>query len=273
MRWIGGAIAVILLAPLLIMMPMVAASGPIAPASQIQVYQDVAATIDGLAWQELMALAAVLTDQDLSKMTRDEIEDLAHLFCESEDCRTLHTLDEVMEELGLTQSERDLAHELLDSLTLLDGLIGAQLSADTPCAEGEWEPNKAADWRWPVPGYYTITSCYGLRVDPVYGTPGAMHAGLDIGAAIGTPVVAARDGEVIEAGWAGVYGLSVVIDHGLLGMTRYAHMDEIKVSKGQRVRVGEVIGTVGNTGKSTGPHLHFEWIVDGRTYDPINLYR
>lgn len=105
-----------------------------------------------------------------------------------------------------------------------------------------------------------ITSLFGFRTHPISGDQ-RFHAGTDIGAAQGTPVLAAQDGRVSSAGYAGGYGLMVVLNHGLKETqleSRYAHLSEILVEPDAEVKKGDVIGLVGSTGNSTGPHLHFE---------------
>ncbi|GAB2690663.1 hypothetical protein GCM10027194_26340 [Thalassiella azotivora] len=115
-----------------------------------------------------------------------------------------------------------------------------------------------------------VTSRYGNRTHPVYGT-GRMHTGVDFAAADGA-ITAAADGVVTEAGSAGGYGLMTVIEHtapdGSTIETRYAHQSRIGVSVGERVTRGQVIGRIGSTGVSTGPHLHFEVLRNGTHLDP-----
>jgi murein DD-endopeptidase MepM/ murein hydrolase activator NlpD len=96
-----------------------------------------------------------------------------------------------------------------------------------------------------------------------------MHEGIDLGAPEGTPIHAAASGTVIYAGWMGGYGNLTVIDHGGGIATAYGHQSSIAVATGQQVTQGEVIGYVGSTGHSTGPHLHFEVRVDGSAVDPL----
>ncbi len=110
---------------------------------------------------------------------------------------------------------------------------------------------------WPT---YThlLTSYYGMRTDPVSGVIYRLHAGVDIGAAWGTQIWAAAGGTVILAGWNGGYGNCVMVNHGNGYTTVYGHMSSIAVSYGQTVSMGSVLGYVGSTGNSTGPHLHFE---------------
>jgi murein DD-endopeptidase MepM/ murein hydrolase activator NlpD len=114
-------------------------------------------------------------------------------------------------------------------------------------------------------------SGYGWRIDPVYGTR-KFHSGMDFSANPGTAVYATGDGTVVQAGWEGLYGNMVVINHGFGYVTKYAHMSVIKVHRGQKVVRGEVIGGVGNTGKSTGPHLHYEVHYKGQVMNPVNYY-
>ncbi len=114
-------------------------------------------------------------------------------------------------------------------------------------------------------------SGYGWRVDPIYNTR-KFHEGMDFSAAIGTPVYATGNAVVKETGWQQGYGNTIVLDHGYGYITRYAHLSQILVSKGQQVVRGENIGKVGNTGKSTGPHLHYEVIYKGQVQNPVNYY-
>lgn len=116
-----------------------------------------------------------------------------------------------------------------------------------------------------------MASGYGYRTDPIYGTS-RFHEGLDYSAAVGTPVYATGDGRVTEAGWSSGYGLSVDINHDFGYLTRYAHLSEILVKPGQEVHRGDLIGKVGNTGKSTGPHLHYEVRLNGQPQNPVNYY-
>lgn len=109
----------------------------------------------------------------------------------------------------------------------------------------------------PVAGNLSMSSNFGNRLDPFL-KRNAFHAGIDFRAPTGTPILAAADGKVIRAGTNGGYGKMVDIDHGNGLITRYAHMSAISVQKGQTVTGGERIGLAGSTGRSTGPHLHFE---------------
>ena len=114
---------------------------------------------------------------------------------------------------------------------------------------------------WPAAGF--VSSPYGLRFD---GTE--FHQGIDIAADMGAPIVATADGVVTAAGWNGGYGNMVDVDHGGGIVTRYGHASALAVTVGQQVRRGEVIAYVGSTGRSTGPHVHYEVRVDGQPVNP-----
>ena len=118
---------------------------------------------------------------------------------------------------------------------------------------------------------YTMSSGYGYRRDPVYGTT-KFHAGLDFAAKSGTPVFATGDGQVEVADRRSGYGNCIDISHGYNYITRYAHLSEILVAPGQQVRRGDLIGRVGSTGKSTGPHLHYEVRFKDEPQNPVNYY-
>jgi len=127
-------------------------------------------------------------------------------------------------------------------------------------------------YRKPVIGEVEFTSGFGVRSDPFLGRP-AMHTGLDFRAAMGDPVRATANGKVSSAGWAGGYGRMIEIDHGNGLATRYGHLSEIGVKVGDPIRIGQVIGAVGSTGRSTGPHLHYETRIDGEAVDPQKFLR
>ncbi|MBT9252108.1 MAG: M23 family metallopeptidase [Brockia lithotrophica] len=124
---------------------------------------------------------------------------------------------------------------------------------------------------WPVPGVASITSAFGYRLDPITGRSGTFHTGVDIADAnvAGKPVVAFADGAVTYAGWLGGYGLVVIVDHGEGLSTLYAHLSQLFVKNGDNVKTGQLLGAVGSTGRSTGPHLHFEIRINGQPTDPL----
>jgi murein DD-endopeptidase MepM/ murein hydrolase activator NlpD len=127
-------------------------------------------------------------------------------------------------------------------------------------------------YRKPVVGEVEFTSGFGVRTDPFLGRP-AMHTGLDFRAQIGDPVRATANGKVVSAGWSGGYGRMVEIDHGNGLATRYGHLSEINVRVGDIIKIGQVVGEVGSTGRSTGPHLHYETRIDGEAVDPQKFLR
>lgn len=138
-------------------------------------------------------------------------------------------------------------------------------ASQSPSYSGGAKPN-AGGWVWPCPGFYYISSYVGPRW-------GRTHNGLDIagGSIYGKPIVAARAGTVIDAGWnSGGYGNYVMINHGDGFITIYGHMSSVAASNGQSVSAGQVIGYVGNSGRSTGPHLHFEVRLNGSVEDPLD---
>ncbi len=123
----------------------------------------------------------------------------------------------------------------------------------------------------PSPGS-AVSSLFGYRRDPIIGTP-ALHAGMDFRATRGTPIHATGSGKVIAAGWNGGYGRMVEIEHAGGYTTRFGHMSRILVKKGDIVKPGTVIGKVGSTGRSTGPHLHYEVRYKGKALNPLRYLK
>ncbi|MCX6539417.1 MAG: M23 family metallopeptidase [Acidobacteria bacterium] len=121
---------------------------------------------------------------------------------------------------------------------------------------------------WPTVGW--LSAGYGERADPLTGDPG-YHQGLDISTDPGKPIVATADGVVESASWSGNYGNLLVIDHGFGIKTRYGHLAAFAASVGATVRRGEVVGYVGATGRTTGPHLHYEVMTNGQAINPLQL--
>ena len=138
----------------------------------------------------------------------------------------------------------------------LSGQVSRALEVGlTPSVAGDWTELADAPSLWPIEG--RVTSSFGERQDPINGE-GAFHSGIDISAPTGTPVRATADGEVSGASMGAGYGREVVIDHGHDVLTVYGHLSAMAVLPGQHVTRGQVIGFVGQTGRSTGPHLHYE---------------
>ena len=166
------------------------------------------------------------------------------------------TVDELAELYNFTQDQNDILHELLSdemrpTLLALCGGIGI-------IEDGEL--------CWPLPGHTYISCNFGD--DDAYGNSG--HRGTDIPAPEGTPILAAHSGTVIISGWNNSYGNQVLLDNGAGLSTRYAHMTAVAVSAGETVTAGQVIGYVGNTGDSTGFHLHFEVMQNGVRVNPLD---
>ena len=166
------------------------------------------------------------------------------------------TVDELAELYNFTQDQKDILHELLSdemrpTLLALCGGIGI-------IEDGEL--------CWPLPGHTYISCNFGD--DDAYGNSG--HRGTDIPAPEGTPILAAHSGTVIISGWNNSYGNQVLLDNGAGLSTRYAHMTAVAVSAGETVTAGQVIGYVGNTGDSTGFHLHFEVMQNGVRVNPLD---
>ena len=165
------------------------------------------------------------------------------------------TVDELAELYNFTQDQKDILHQLL-SEEMRPSLLA--LCGGIAVADGEL--------CWPLPGH-TYISCHFGEVD-AFGNAG--HRGTDIPAPEGTPILAAHSGTVIISGWNNSYGNQVLLDNGVGLSTRYAHMTAAAVSAGETVTAGQVIGYVGNTGDSTGFHLHFEVMQNGVRVNPLD---
>ena len=132
-------------------------------------------------------------------------------------------------------------------------------------------PNSTGSYIWPCPSSKAVSSGYGNRTIDLYGYQ-KFHAGVDIAANMGNNIIAADGGTVIVSGYDGGYGNYIMINHGDGRVTLYAHMSSRAVSVGANVTKGQVIGYVGSTGNSTGPHLHFEVRVNGGTVNPLKYF-
>jgi murein DD-endopeptidase MepM/ murein hydrolase activator NlpD/cell division protein FtsL len=237
--------------------------------------------------------------QDQRMLQRLEDAEVRYLASVEDVARQRSTLDSLM--ISLTRSHAELEflmeqwQERHDSLMAekqtFEQMLATDQARERTLAEREAElrrereaqeeaarlramANLQGELLWPVPGFMHISSGYGNRPNPFNRRVTQFHSGIDIaGAGIrGANVVAAKSGYVITAadGWNGGYGTWVIIDHGDGLVTRYAHLllSSITVTVGQYVRVGDVIGRVGSTGQSTGPHLHFEVRVYGQHQNP-----
>lgn len=140
---------------------------------------------------------------------------------------------------------------------------GAQTAFSAPFAQ----PTVSVPSRMPLEGSQ-LTSGYGMRTHPVLGGR-RKHTGIDLAAPTGTPVYATADGVVSRADWFSSYGLYISIEHGASMQTRFGHLSRLAVAAGDSVKKGDLIGYVGSTGRSTGPHLHYEVRIDGLAVNPI----
>jgi murein DD-endopeptidase MepM/ murein hydrolase activator NlpD len=153
----------------------------------------------------------------------------------------------------------------------LSGRVSRALEGGlTPGFSGDWTQLADAPSMWPIEG--PVTSSFGEREDPFNGE-GAFHSGIDISAPYGTPVRATADGEVSDASMGAGYGREVVLNHGHDVMTVYGHLSAVAVLPGQHVTEGQVVGYVGQSGRSTGPHLHYEVRVHNVPVNPHKYLR
>lgn len=147
-------------------------------------------------------------------------------------------------------------------------LFASWEALDAPETEGAVQPTISIPSRNPLNAAYRMSSGYGMRMHPVLGRRKG-HKGIDLAAPRGTPVYATADGVVTKAKWFSSYGLYISIDHSADLETRYAHLSKLAVDAGEFVKKGDLIGYVGSTGRSTGPHLHYEVRIDGVAVDPM----
>jgi murein DD-endopeptidase MepM/ murein hydrolase activator NlpD len=148
--------------------------------------------------------------------------------------------------------------------------VGIELGGGKPATTADWLRMAAAPTMWPVEG--PVTGSFGERIDPFNGE-GAFHTGVDISTAYGQPVIAPADGMVVFAGDAGGYGRLVILEHGQGISTRFGHLANYAIAVGQSVRRGDVIGYVGRSGRSTGPHLHYEVRIHNVPVNPHKYLR
>ncbi len=237
---------------------VVLASGDVQAAIDRTAFLDVVSETDRAALQDARASRIALAaererfDAEIERLRRMQAQEEA-LLASVEELRTVRA-----EALAAAEQEVDDLEALEDDLSddyerierLIESASTTPVAASTPSTEG---------YIWPVCSY--VTSEYGYRW-------GRQHKGIDIEGDVGDPIGAAKAGRVISAGRQGGYGNLVLIDHGDGVVTAYAHQSEIIVVPGQYVERGERIGSVGNTGNSTGPHLHLEFRVNGVAVNP-----
>lgn len=227
--------------------------------------QDVKKTIKGAESGTIVKDAAKETNYSNSQNDKDKNIDISS----SSDTKKINAT-----ELSAAISRLDrLAQKRLSSFYMLSGILKDGLGNDIKKLQSMMftmgngtTANSTVPSIWPTTG--VISSAFGVRTDPVFGG-GAVHEGLDIANDMGTNVVATANGVVTFAGYSGGYGNLVEIDHGNGFVTRYGHNSVLLVTEGMRVQQGQSISLMGSTGKSTGPHLHYEVRINGVATDPI----
>lgn len=173
---------------------------------------------------------------------------------------------EAKEKKAELQKDKDALQEKLDALNAEADRVSGEIAS----LQDQQKVYEGGAFMWPTTSTY-ITSPFGFRIHPITGIYTG-HTGIDIGVGMGSPVYASADGTVIVSGSYGGYGNAVVIDHGSGISTLYGHNDSVNVSVGQNVTRGQVIALSGNSGVSTGPHLHFEIRVNGVYVDPMSYF-
>ncbi len=164
-------------------------------------------------------------------------------------------------------SSLDQLHALRTSALTGATMVGLTMGLTRNATTADWFKANSAPNLWPVDG--PVTASFGERIDPFNGE-GAFHSGVDIGSSYGTPIIAPADGVITFADQLGGYGRAIMIDHGNGISTRYGHLSGFAVTAGQAVHRGDVIGYIGVSGRSTGPHLHYEVRINDT---PVNPYK
>jgi murein DD-endopeptidase MepM/ murein hydrolase activator NlpD len=164
-------------------------------------------------------------------------------------------------------SSLDQLHALRTSALTGATMVGLTMGLTRNVTTADWIKANSAPNLWPVEGQ--VTGSFGERIDPFNGE-GAFHSGVDIGSSYGHPIVAPADGVVTVTDTMGGYGKTIMIDHGSGISTRYGHLSGFAVTTGQHVQRGDIIGYVGESGRSTGPHLHYEVRINDT---PVNPYK
>ncbi|HEV2731426.1 MAG TPA: M23 family metallopeptidase [Terriglobales bacterium] len=167
-------------------------------------------------------------------------------------------------------SSLDQLYALRTSALTGAAMTGISLGLIRNVTTADWARANSAPNLWPVEG--PVTGSFGERIDPFNGE-GAFHSGIDIGSSLGQPVIAPADGVVLFADFMGGYGRAVIVDHGRGITTRYGHLGNFAVAPGQHVQRGDVLGYVGLSGRSTGPHLHYEVRINDTPVNPHKYLR
>jgi murein DD-endopeptidase MepM/ murein hydrolase activator NlpD len=205
--------------------------------------------------------------QELQRVSRQHTEQLASLETLASEVSVAYGLNKPANEYGSGSGAESatLTPNVRESIEEYNFLRSASYGGIYHQYAHQWQMH-ARPSLWPVEG--TIRSAFGVRNDPLSGE-GAFHTGIDVSASRGTPVHATADGVITTEGWAGGYGKLLIIDHGSGLETYYAHLSQFLVIPGQEVSRGQIIALSGGTGRSTGPHVHYEVRVRGT---PVNPY-
>ncbi|MDI6799392.1 MAG: peptidoglycan DD-metalloendopeptidase family protein [Actinomycetota bacterium] len=239
-----------------------------------------------IADQDALLLERIEGDKAESEAKKIEIEAREVEIAESLTTLQANTKN-IKDVKVLTEIKRDqIQSDLKDKKTLLTQVQRDRATAEKIEAELQRSSNELAAYirslesgegpeapigpfKWPTTG--PITSGFGMRFHPILKVY-RMHTGIDIGAPYGQPILSAQSGTVIFASWQGGYGRTIIIDHGGGISTIYAHTSALNFNVGQKVNKGDIIGLVGSTGYSTGPHLHFEIREGGEPKNPMNWF-
>jgi len=203
--------------------------------------------------------------QNLERVVNQKNDQLASLELNAKEVAVAYGLTQRLEGPPDISAEGKLVPTFQESLEEYDYLRSVNLMAMATKHSRGFQVNATPDL-WPVEGM--LTGAYGNRLDPFSGEGGEFHSGVDISAPMGTPVRAAADGVVIMTQFEGGYGRLIGIDHGNGIATYYGHLSKFFVNVGQEVRRGDKIGAVGNTGRVTAPHLHYEVRNHGTPMNP-----
>lgn len=208
-------------------------------------------------------LSAQQEKLDAQRVEADEL--LIQLSAESEELSLLYA--------QYSQASGELDEEIAAKLAQYESVLADEEAARQAAASATTGSSSSSGgssgFIYPLPSRVAVTCPYGYRYHPIYGYY-AMHYGVDLGASAGTPIYAIKDGTVTTATYGTANGYYVAINHGDGSSSIYAHMTNYTVSAGQTVSQGEVIGYVGSTGWATGPHLHFEILIDGSNVNPMD---
>ncbi|MBN1299489.1 MAG: peptidoglycan DD-metalloendopeptidase family protein [Actinobacteria bacterium] len=228
-----------------------------------------------IAQQDIKTLNEVKNTRDLNLITKEHIESLKEEQKQNKDKIEIILEDSVKKKREVEEIYNEKKSLLTrtrankETLIKIEKELASKEKEITKKLEALRHGNAPGKLLYPAKGI--LTSGFGYRISPISGLK-AFHGGIDIGAATGTQVMAAADGEVLQAEYMGGYGYSILIYHGGGFATFYAHLNGFAVSRGSKVKRGQVIGFMGSTGYSTGPHLHFEVRVNGVQKNPYSYF-